>query len=227
MTTGLRRDQQRGFELRPSDVTALSSLYGLVGDVSVIDPDDAAAAGTSARMAHADHQHAATTGTPDALTKTATSAENNGASFARNNHTHATSVLPWGIVAYQEQTGNSAIYSTAADPGTTTDFSIANVVVDAARLYRVHLHTQFQLVTTADWLINFVVGGTRVGRFYAYNTATAQPSFINASLLWLPSSGTVTVDVRVVDFSAAGGTIQFFAAANNTRQFWIEDIGLR
>ncbi len=35
-----------------------STVYGIVGDITTIDPDDAAAAGTSPRLAHADHQHA-------------------------------------------------------------------------------------------------------------------------------------------------------------------------
>ena len=193
-----------------------------------IAPDDAAAEGNSTSFARANHVHGITCGTPAALTKTATAAESAGTGFARDVHVHATSALPWGVVAYQELTGTSSAFSSAADPGTTTDFALSSVVVDATRLYKVYLHTQFILVNTADWLVNFVVGGTRVGRFHAYNTATALPAMINGVLLWLPSSGTVNLDVRVVDNSGAGGTIQFQAASGtNNRQFWVEDIGPR
>lgn len=67
---GKRRDQERGWELRKEDVQRIlalgiilpsyfdSTVYGIVGDITTVDADDAAAAGTSPRVARADHQHA-------------------------------------------------------------------------------------------------------------------------------------------------------------------------
>jgi hypothetical protein len=224
MTTGLRRDQQRGFELRPIEATGLgTSVYGLVGDLSAIDPDDAAAAGTSARLAHADHQHAATAGAPDALTKTATSAENNGASFARNNHTHATSALPWGHVDRIAFTADSTGYST----GATTDFS-RTITADNTRAYVVHLAAQITVsVAGGAWSAELNEAGTAVGRFFRYvfaaGVSETPPSH---PVLWLPAaSGSVTLDVRLT--GAGGGTLTFIGATTNPRQFWIEDIGPR
>jgi len=199
-----------------------NALFG--GTPSTIDPDDTASNGSGQVFALSDHQHAATAGTPDGLTKTATSAENNGSTWARNNHTHATSTLPWGIVARQTLTANSSTFTGDA----TTDFALASVAVDAARLYRVCLNTAWQASGDARWLVNFHVGGTLTARIGDINPSAAADGdgMLFGAFLWEPSTGTVNVDIRVDEITAAVDLL-FAAGATSPRQFWIEDIGPR
>lgn len=65
-----------------------NSIFGTVGDITTIQPDDAASAGSANRNARADHRHAiaadvAVTQTPDQ-----SNAEGTSASFARADHGH-------------------------------------------------------------------------------------------------------------------------------------------
>lgn len=189
-----------------------------------IAPDDAAAEGNSTSFARANHVHGITCGTPAALTKTATAAESAGTGFARDVHVHATSALPWGIVGTPfESTGSSSAFTANA----TTDMSIARLVVDATRLYRVHLHSRWSLTgPPGSWNINFHSGGTLVERLGNINEAGATDGMIDNAILWKPASATVTVDVRVVEVSGAS-TFTLIGGANITRYLWVEDIGLR
>lgn len=253
MTTGIRRDQWRGLEQRPIAPGSLDpSVYG--GAPPSIDADDAAAAGVATTVSRSDHQHAWTTavagtiapddtaaegaatsgarsdhrhaitcGAPAGLTKTATSAESAGTGFARDVHVHATDALPWGIVAYQQLTSGSSAYN----DNDTTDFVLTSISVNVLRLYRVNLTSQFSNTITGDWQHQVFAGGTQVGQCHTYNTAAGFASEASGSFLWFPATGTITLDVRVNDTTAAGGTLTYAAAATNPRQFWVEDIGLR
>lgn len=194
--------------------------------VTAIDPDDAAVPGTvGGRLAPFDHQHAIVTGTPAALTKTATSSESAGSGFARDTHVHATNALPWGIVARQKLTVSNGAHSANA----TTDFALADVPVDVTRLYRVHLHSQYQMsAATGTYTVNFFVDGVAVDRFAVCrnNAASALDSSFSAGILWEPASGTPDLDVRVTEDS---GTATFLLVGTATvpRWFWVEDIGPR
>lgn len=95
MTTGMRRDQMRGFEQRPIATSDIVNGTIVVGDFNAsvyggtptsIDPDDAGAAGAATTISRSDHQHQATTGTP-ASVGTA-NAEGSGTGFARDDHVH-------------------------------------------------------------------------------------------------------------------------------------------
>ena len=120
-------------------------------------------------------------------------------------------------------TSGSSAYSDNA----TTDFTLVNVVVNALRLYRVHLNTQFSNSVTGDWQHQIFAGGTQVGQAHTYNTAAAFAAHASGDFLWRPATGTITLDVRVNDTTSAGGTLTYAAAATNPRQFWVEDVGLR
>jgi hypothetical protein len=87
MPTGERRDQHRGWELRKSD---FAPFLGAVGQVTTIDPDDAAAAGSTGLLADAGHQHAATAGTP--VSVGTANAESSGTGWARDAHIHGVAV---------------------------------------------------------------------------------------------------------------------------------------
>lgn len=196
-------------------------------DVPVgIDPDDAQAIGASTFLARADHQHAITTGTPAALTKTATSAESAGTGFARDTHVHATSALPWGVLGYLRLGGNNAH---TADG--TTDFSLS-VTPDITRLYGCILHTQYSLNAAGDWLINAHDAGTAFGRFKrVFSVGAVGDTIEGAMCLWLPATGGAhTVDVRV-DEIAGAATLQFEAdgppPVAAPREFTIVDLGPR
>lgn len=191
--------------------------------VTTIDPDDVAAAGTvGGVLSPGDHQHAITTGAPAALTKTATPAESSGTGFARDAHVHATSALPWGIVDRDIFTSNSAAFSST----NTTDFSLT-LTADATRLYKVCLSTEVDASVDSRWVIQVFAGGTQVGEVYREQVLTGGViGYCNGHLLWLPSSGSITVECRVLN-TAGGGTLTFPGSGTIPRQFWIEDIGPR
>lgn len=194
------------------------------GTPATIDPDDSSANGSASAFALADHQHPVTTGTPAALTLTGTSAESAGTGFARDAHVHATDALPWGIVAAQTLATNNGPHTTAA----TTDLTLADVVVDASRLYVVHCQCQISFdVAGGDWTFNFHVDGTltlQLGR--VEEGATGFQHDNHMAKLWRPSSGTYDLDVRLVE-NAGGASVTLNGSATVTRDFWVEDIGPR
>lgn len=60
----------------------------IVTDITTIQPDDAAAAGTANNFARGDHKHAIVAAAAVGLDTTSTNTEGNATSFARSNHTH-------------------------------------------------------------------------------------------------------------------------------------------
>ena len=219
MATGARIEEIRGFETlaRRTELTALLATTPPVA----IDPDDAAATGTSGTAARSDHQHAIVTNVASALTKTATSTEGTDA-FARNDHLHATSVLPWGIVARQSLTTSSSGFTTNA----TTDMAISGVVVDSTRLYEVYAHSEWVVTAGAVWDVEFYVDAVLTDTLQNINTAGAISDTMSATILWTPTSGTKNVDIRVVEVGGTA-TLTFNGSATGQRHFWIKDIGLR
>lgn len=151
MTTGMRRDQMRGFDQRPpaagsittteiADGTLLpadfnSSVYG--GVPTTIDPDDASAAGVATTVSRSDHQHQATTGTP-ASVGTA-NAEGAGTGFARDTHVHD---IANGAIDAAALFGAGVVNNAALGAGAVTP---AKVTVNYARVAR----AATQAITTA------------------------------------------------------------------------------
>jgi hypothetical protein len=62
---------------------------GLVGEVTTVNAGDAAAAGTSGRAAHADHEHAVATATAGAIQPDDSASEGVSTSLSRADHTHS------------------------------------------------------------------------------------------------------------------------------------------
>lgn len=107
MTTGERRDQIRGRELRLSEILDVlstqdvldlltgaitptefaASVYGT--GTTTIDPDDTVSHGSSAALSRTDHQHAITAAAPSSIADTASNTEGSAANFARSDHGHA------------------------------------------------------------------------------------------------------------------------------------------
>jgi len=201
------------------------SVYG--GTPTSIDPDDTAAAGTAATVAHSDHQHACPCGTPDALTKTAVSAENNGATFARNNHTHATSALPWGIVPSGRfsSTGNDS----ARAAGVTTDMTVT-VALTANRLYKVTLNTGLALGTAAAvYAEELVHDGTVVGRFArqvpAETAVGSTTHWVGTTVDYVPASDDASATLAVQNAAGSGGTITAQPPTTGPRTLTVTDCG--
>jgi hypothetical protein len=128
------------------------------------------------------------------------------------------------IVAFQNLTGSSSVFTTDA----TTDFSIANVVVRVERLYKVTMHSQWSISAAGTWNVNLHVDGTLTDRMTIVNAGGSTSAMFDCAILWQPTSGTKTVDLRV-DETGGTGDLQFIGegAAVNTRWFYIEDIGPR
>ena len=179
-----------------------------------------AAEGVAATFARSDHNHTIDSDPPIALTLTESNTEGSGVP-ARANHGHSTAALPWGLLASQILTTTGTAFSVDS----TTDFTLTPTV-SATRNYRVVLHSQVVLSALGIWNINFHVGGVLTGRIHAIDFDTGGRDFVNAEFLWQPASGSPTVDIRVAE-TLGSATIQFEGAADNPRQFWIEDIGPR
>jgi hypothetical protein len=198
-----------------------SSIYGAVGSVTAIDPDDAASAGVSTLVARIDHQHPITAGTPAALTRTTTSAESAGTGFARDVHAHATDQMAWGRIADQVLTSNNGAHTTNA----TTDHTLSATVL-ATRLYTINLNVLWNRSANGDWQVNVHVGGTlltEIGRLG--DNAVGANRYLMACE-WKPSAGTFTVDIRVVEISGTAD-LTLLGGAGSERHFWIEDVGPR
>jgi hypothetical protein len=207
--------------------TGLTTANIVTGDPVAIDPDDAMAAGVATSLARSDHQHAFTSGTAAALTKTATAGEGAAATHARSDHVHATSALPWGVVGYQRlETDNTG----AATTDRTTDFALANLSVTNTRLYAVCCAGAVTFSGGSRWIFNFhnTSSGAYIDKLYDIQVGSAAIEFYIARTLWLPATGTISIDVRL-DFISGAGTITLNAGApaGTGRSFWVEDIGPR
>lgn len=129
-----------------------------------------------------------------------------------------------GVIAYQKQTAASSGYT--ADG--TSDFALANVDVDATRLYSVHLSTPYNLTNLARWLLQVYADGVNVDRIGDVSNlvASSLDGFIEGSFLWEPDTGQVDLDVRLDEISGTA-TLSFPALTTATRIFWVEDVGPR
>jgi len=199
------------------------SSFGGSGVITVIDPDDPAAAGSTGLIADAGHQHPWTTGAASSLGKTASNTEGSSSSGARADHGHSTDTFCWGRMSPRfSSTSSAGPYST----GATTDFALADMVVDSTRLYLVCVHSHLSCSAAATYDVNFHVDGTATLEMYhAQIVAGTGGRIVNALSLWEPSSGTKDLDLRVV--TSGGATMTFDASSTEPRYFWVMDIGLR
>lgn len=94
-----------------------SGLLGLVGDVTAIDPDDAAAAGATGRLADAGHQHAFTASAPIEISGD-TNNEGTSPNHARADHDHAFPATT-GAEVLTSETTTSVTYADLATVGPT------------------------------------------------------------------------------------------------------------
>lgn len=161
-----------------------------------------------------------TAGTAAALTKTATSGAGSGSSWAHDNHVHATSVLPWGIVARQSLTVDSSGFTVSGATDMTVSFT-----ADVTRLYKIVWHTPWQLTSTGRWLIT-ANDGSDFHRLADVADSEGPSGVFDAAVYWEPSAGAKTLTVNVTEI-VNGSTLQFIAGATFPRQFWVEDIGPR
>jgi hypothetical protein len=92
----------------PITYTDISSLAaGLVGDITTILPDDAAAAGASGRYSDAAHRHAIAAAAPGATGVATASAEGASTSFARADHAHQSNTAPADVTKAAASIGTS------------------------------------------------------------------------------------------------------------------------
>jgi hypothetical protein len=240
MGTGERVDQIRGRDRRQvietgdlldNAVTSAKLNDDVYGNVapSAIDPDDAGAAGTAGgRLSPVDHQHAAPAGTPSGLILTGTSAEGSGASFARNDHQHATDELPWGVVARQTITANNGGHSV----DTATDFALNNVPVVAGRLYAIHMHTStlFSSVdVTARWVLRLRLNGANFAVMEDLEPRVGGDSrrMSDATAYWVAPTTQATDDWDILaDEIVNGAVLTLEGSATNPRFFTITDLGV-
>lgn len=103
--------------------------YGLVGELSPIEPDDAAAAGSVDKAARVDHTHAVAADAAVELTDS-TNAEGASTAFSRADHTHAHGSRGGGTL-HAAATGATAGFMSAADKS-KLDTLDADDVADSA-----------------------------------------------------------------------------------------------
>jgi hypothetical protein len=126
------------------------------------------------------------------------------------------------IVAQQAITANSAVISANA----TTDFALSGIAVHSTRLYKVTAFSTLTVTALCVWRVNFHVDGTATDRMFDINTQNASDMTMAASILWEPTTGTKSLDLRVVE-EAGTSDLQFKGAGDNHRRFFVEDIGPR
>jgi hypothetical protein len=202
-----------------------TGLFGVAGDLSIINAGDAAVAGSTGKVADAAHQHQCVTGAAASLALTAANSEGGSASSARADHGHSTNALPWGVVgSIDEKTTDSSGFSA---PG-TADWLLDELSVSVTRRYKIYILTAWGITGGTDRaLISAHADGTQVLRLGDTDTVPAGSfNVLSANGIWLPATGTPDIDIRITGLSGTG-TFTFFAGATFPRQLWVEDVGPR
>jgi hypothetical protein len=203
-----------------------SSSFGLVGSISTIDPDDAAAAGSTGLIADAGHQHRFTTAAPSALTKTTTNTEGSGTDFVRNDHGHSTAALPWGLLA-----APTALTANSASTSGTTELDLAldqTVTITSTRRVTLTFTPRNLLGTVQQDLfeVRFRENGTQVMAFRGQvHEVTAHIDMHTMTHTYTPTSGSRTFDVTLIRV-AGTGTAQIIAGATFPATFTVMDPGV-
>lgn len=202
-----------------------ASAYGTVGQITAIDAGDTAAAGATAKVADAGHQHAVSTGTPSGLTKTTTSAENNGTTLARNNHTHATDALPWGLLAAP----TTLTADSSATSGTTELDLGLDITATQTAGRRVRLTFSFRnllgSIAADEFEVRFKENSTQVAAFRGQvheTTANIDPPACIHT--YVPTTGSRTFEVFLVRVTGTGNAV-VKAGATFPATFTVEDVG--
>jgi hypothetical protein len=213
---GIGPEHLRDRLILPSHISP--NLYGLAGDMTAINGDDAAAAGTTGRLADAGHQHPWETVAPSALTLTATNSEGAANSGVRSDHGHGTAALPWGrVAAPQRFTTNNGPHSVTGN----TDFVFTNLSMLSTRWYKACLHTAWSRASAATWLIELTEDGNKIAE---YDITDSDRDICSEAFPFTTTTATHTYRIRVNEVSA-GGDLTLTAAATAPRLFWLEDIG--
>lgn len=230
---GERRDQIRGRELRRNDVEAIlasgliipsylnSSIYGLVGDLSAINPDDSGVAGTSVRLARADHQHPATADVPVALTLTGTAAEGSSSFMSRADHAHPTTALPWGVVGQIFRTSNNGPFNVSTD----TALVLNNVPVVSGKEYLFLFNGQCATSGAGSlWALELKVNGTIHDRMCLVQNPPAVD--YNPGYCWWTAPTTQATDDFLVTATELnpGGDLTIQASATNRASLTMLDL---
>ena len=204
-----------------------ASAYGTVGQITAIDPDDTAAAGATAKIADAGHQHAIVAGTPAALTRTATSAESAGSGFARDVHVHATDQMAWGLLA-----APTALTANSSNTSGTTDLDLAldQTITVAANRY-VKVSFDYRNIETSSGLAVIAAVKLRMDGTVIKEQLTLPTDATNSggdgchiSRVLNPSAASHTFDV-VLQKVAGGADIHIVAASTYPAQLVVEDVG--
>lgn len=238
MTQGERRDQHRGWELRNDEVQARHladdiiddshlnpSVFGAVGTITTIDPDDAAAAGASGKVADAAHQHAFTSGTASSLAKTASNSEGSSSSHARADHGHATDALPWGLLA-----APATLTSNSSATSGTTELDLAvdiTATVTSGRKIRLEFSCRNLIGSIAGDLfeIRFKENSTQVAAFRVQvHETTAHMDLHTCRHVYTPTAGSRTFEVFLVRVGGTGNA-NVVASSTEPAVFTVEDIG--
>ena len=202
------------------------SVFGVAGNISVIDPDDPAAAGTTGLIADAGHQHPFTTAAASALSKTNVNSEGSSSSMARADHGHSTETLPWGVLASGVFNVNTDDASRAA--GVDTDMTVT-VALTAGRLYKIAFNSQVALgaagVTVA---LELEHDGTIIGRVWragpTTNTAGNGPFQVSSTIDYIPTATDVSATLTVSNAAGSGAAVTLQAGVGR-RTLTVTDHG--
>lgn len=198
-----------------------ASVYGLVGDLAAINPDDAGVAGTSVRVAHADHQHPATTDVAVALTLTGTAAEGSSVAMARADHGHPTAALPWAVVGQFFRTSNNGPFTVSTD----TALVLNNVPVIAGKRYLFMFNGQCATSAAGSlWALELKVNGVVHDRMCLVQNPPAVD--YNPGYCWWTAPTTQATDDFVITATELnpGGDLTIQAGATNRASFTILDL---
>ena len=201
------------------------SQFGLVGNITAINPDDVAAAGSTGLIADAGHEHAFTTVAPIALTKTQTNTEGSATDHPRSDHGHSTENLPWGLLA-----APTALTANSSSTSGTGELDLAldqTVTITSGRRVTLTFTPRNLLGTVQQDIfeIRFRENGTQVAAFRGQvHEVTAHIDMGIMSHTYTPTSGSRTFDVTLIRASGTG-TGQVIAGATFPATFTVMDPG--
>ena len=202
-----------------------ASAFGTVGQITAIDPDDAAAAGATGKVADAGHQHPATANAPADLTRTTASSEGAGPGIARDTHVHSTAALSWGLLA--------APTALTADSGTTSGTTELDLALDITATQtagrRVRLTFSFRnilgSIAADEFEVRFKENSTQVAAFRGQvHETTAKVDLGTCVHTYVPTAGSRTFEVFLVRVTGTGNA-KVVAGATFPATFTVEDVG--
>jgi hypothetical protein len=213
------------------------AVFGAVGNITSIDPDDAAAAGASGLVADAAHQHAYTAATPVKVgsgVADQTNAEGSGTQHVRDTHVHAdvsmsTATRVWTDADTILSVGSAVVVNWTTedyDDGSDFDLSTDTYTVPETGLYEYSCTLQTSTSALGErFFAQALLNGTTVvtSSPEAHGDTSARAGMILHDQRKFTAGDTLKIQARQENGTARN--IDGIASRPDFNFFWIRRVG--